>query len=835
MRLFHAARLPLVGVLLVLLACSEAALDPDAGAPGVDAMAPLDADLPDSGVALPDSGAPDAATLDAAMPECGPFETWDGLACVDLDECAVDNGGCGDARSFTCENQDRAPPECVFDETADFLRLTDGVQTIDSGGALPSSLVVHGDTAFGVVFDESERAFIAAARVELGRVVVFGHEAHLGGLLDNASDLDRLASNAILWTTHADAPVVGAIEGFADFLGFASDRGYTTSRITIEQLDEVDLLVVGASRARSPAQWQTISEWVRQGGGLLVAGQAWYWSYSNDNTATEYPANVLLNEFGVTYTPYSHVSAAMDVVSAQAPGPLRHAKHGLGALSQHVQSNLTLSLAEQQLAVATVTLGVDVLPVGPFTAYFARARAFEETIGPIVIMPGTPLVRAEAPLAALAVVIATKLSLDAPADEVRAHAMAESFPGAVPAEAPRITAQRAIDASHTGLNSKYAYAGARAAAMRSTGLYAAPGDVIIVRIPSAALSAELGVRIGAHTDTLWNKDEWARYPRMAMNRTLATPQTRLASGLGGPIYITIPVGTQLGSVDIEIEGAVAMPYFELGVTDSAGWAASRQASAPWAELVSHSLVMTVPRAAAVALDDPQALLRFWDSVLDADAALSGFSSDRPRRERFVFDRQISAGWMHSGYPIMAHLASVPEALDLGLLNREGSWGLFHELGHNHQWRDWVLPGTTEANVNLFSVYAMETVVAHDRSLAHSALSSVNRSMRIDSYLASGPDFAQWSVWTALETYLQLQEAFGWAPLTQAITAYRSLPSDQVPSNDAERIDAWMVQMSQATGRDLSGFFLAWGHPLRAAAIADVAGLPPWTDHPMVGR
>ncbi|CAN0578242.1 unnamed protein product, partial [Laminaria digitata] len=227
--------------------------------------------------------------------------------------------------------------------------------------------------------------------------------------------------------------------------------------------------------------------------------------------------------------------------------------------------------------------------------------------------------------------------------------------------------------------------------------------------------------------------------------------TCVASCRGGSISGAILVVTQLGLIDVEIEGAIDMPYYELGVTDSAGWAASRQAEAPWAELVSRSLVMTVPRQAAVALDDPQALLQFWDSVLDADAALSGFASDRPRRERFVFDRQISAGWMHSGYPIMAHLASVPEALDLELLNREGSWGLFHELGHNHQWRDWVLPGTTEANVNLFSVYAMETVVARDRSLAHSALSPVNRSMRIDSYLASGPDFARWSVWTALET------------------------------------------------------------------------------------
>lgn len=821
--------------LLFVFACTETGADPDAGLAAPDAEMVADAGTPPQDAGAVDARAPDAQPQDAAMPECTALETWDGQACVDLDECATDNGGCGEVGSFTCENQDRAPPLCTYDPSADYLRLTDGVVTIDSGGALPSSLVVHGDTAFGVVFDEGERAFIAAARAGLGRVVVFGHEAHLGGLLENSSDLDRLAANAILWTTKVDAPVVGAIDGFGAFLTFAEGRGYDVARITIDQLDDVDLLVLPASTARTPTQWANIRSWVLRGGGLLVAGQAWYWSYSHDNTATEYPANVLLNDLGLTYTPYSHVSAEMDVVSPTPPGPLRHAKHALQALSEHVQSTLTLSVGEQRLAVDTVTLGVDVLPVGPFSEYFEQARAFENAVGPVVIAEDAPLVRADAPLSALAVVVATKLSLEAPVDQVQAHPMAESFPGGVAPEVPRLTQTRSVLATHAGLDPKYGYSGAGAAAMRSTGLYAAPGDEIVVRLPAAAVDQGLGVRIGAHTDTLWGKDEWSRYPRMVKDSLLETSETRLASGLGGPIYITVPVGAQLGPIDVEIEGGVAMAYYELGVTDSAAWASVRQAQAPWAELASANLIITVPREAVMTLEDPQALLRFWDRVLDADAALSGFSPQRARPERFVFDRQISAGWMHSGYPIMAHLASVSEALDLAQLNREGSWGLFHELGHNHQWRDWVLPGTTEGNVNLFSVYVMETVVGRDRSLAHSALAANTRASRIDSYLATGPDFAQWSVWTALETYLQLQEAFGWAPLTTAFTAYRGLGAGQAPSNDAERIDAWMVEMSQATGRDLSAFFLAWGHPLSAAAIAQVAALPAWADHPLVGR
>ena len=57
-------------------------------------------------------------------------------------------------------------------------------------------------------------------------------------------------------------------------------------------------------------------------------------------------------------------------------------------------------------------------------------------------------------------------------------------------------------------------------------------------------------------------------------------------------------------------------------------------------------------------------------------------------ERFVVDRQISAGWMHSGYPVMAHLASSEEVLSLTSLQANGAWGPFHELGHNHQVDDW---------------------------------------------------------------------------------------------------------------------------------------------------
>ena len=40
----------------------------------------------------------------------------------------------------------------------------------------------------------------------------------------------------------------------------------------------------------------------------------------------------------------------------------------------------------------------------------------------------------------------------------------------------------------------------------------------------------------------------------------------------------------------------------------------------------------------------------------------------------------------------------------------GSWGLYHELGHNHQNRDWTFDGTVEVTVNLFTLYVYDKVL-----------------------------------------------------------------------------------------------------------------------------
>ena len=196
-----------------------------------------------------------------------------------------------------------------------------------------------------------------------------------------------------------------------------------------------------------------------------------------------------------------------------------------------------------------------------------------------------------------------------------------------------------------------------------------------------------------------------------------------------------------------------------GATSHSDWQVIRNRSVPWAEISSDQFIMSVPSEDIRDLDDPSDLMDFWVTALEMEHDLYGFTP-WPRIERVAFDIQISAGWMHSGYPFMAHLVSAEEAVDLGHMESEGSWGMFHELGHNHQWNPSRLPGTTETTCNFASVHLMEDLVGRD--MGHSAISMEQRQQRMDSYFQGEADISDWSVWTALDTYLIIKEEWGWA-------------------------------------------------------------------------
>ena len=743
-----------------------------------------------------------------------------GGGCVEIDECAVDNGGCGHPDVVRCTDQPRAEaPLCACD--ADDVRsaLLDGVGALDVGGSLGSRLLPMTRDAFAVVTDASGDVLAAGLYIGEGRIFAIGHEGMMNAVSGGGSGLDQLMRNATTWLG-GEGATVGIEAPFDNLRANLRGAGFDVISATPSALSDVDVFVGDLWNDYTATEMNDLRAFVERGGALLLGGHSWYWAYDNPDPYANYSGNQLLRGFGLLVSPNV---VDMGVYTLEA-GDHHHAICGLDALASDTTPD-----DERAQAAAVAGEAVSFVPWGD--PYLSAAERAVETVGDVVPTWEEPL-REEDALERLAGLIQMRRALNAPALDVRAHASAADFPGAVPADAPRVRQRVTVDGSFAGRDRRWSFAGPLQPAWRSTGLYAPPGEVITVTLPERALAAGLDLQIGAHTDTLYEKEAWERLPEIVRRVPLVEPTTEAASGFGGLLYVRVPAGSELGRLEVTIEGAVEAPHFVVGRDSDASWiAGQRDLQAPFAELELDSLVLTVPSSAIRGLDNPEALMALWDEAMDAIAELATVNPERERHERFVLDRQISLGLYHSGYPIMGHTYSTADLVDLDAILAGGSWGPFHEIGHNHQYDDWILPGTVETTCNLYSVYVMEEVISRSRDLAHPAISPESRAERIASYLAA-PDFGAWSVWTALETYLQLQEAFGWSLYTTLFEEYRGLSESERAVNDDERIQQWIVRSSIAAGLDLTPFYAAWDFPITRETASTLSRLPAWTRHPM---
>jgi hypothetical protein len=232
------------------------------------------------------------------------------------------------------------------------------------------------------------------------------------------------------------------------------------------------------------------------------------------------------------------------------------------------------------------------------------------------------------------------------------------------------------------------------------------------------------------------------------------------------------------------------------------------------------------------LENPEAVAKLWDEVADHCADLVGWAHPRARKERFVADTQISAGYMHAGYPIMTHLDVADMVVSVAALMKDGSWGHYHEIGHNHQDDMWTFEGTVEVTVNLFTLYVYDKL--NKARPADRAFDDASNLKRWKEFKANNPSHDKWKgdAFLALVMYTQMQNAFGWEPYKKVFREYDALPQNERPRSQQDRRDQWMIRMSRAVGRNLGPFFEAWHMPITPEAKAQVANLPRWMPNGM---
>jgi hypothetical protein len=408
-----------------------------------------------------------------------------------------------------------------------------------------------------------------------------------------------------------------------------------------------------------------------------------------------------------------------------------------------------------------------------------------------------------------------------------AHAAAQDFPGSVESK-ERVVRTVAYDSNLVHRWDTNAGNAPNLAtgpdAWQETGLYAAPGEVVIVKVASLPENRVIKVIIGCHRDSLLKLEKWNRFPVIARTFELKVGDNKIANPFGGQLFIQSshkdwrkPVKAS-PSTPLQFSNAVAMPTYVLDKDTPDSWMKAKQNPAPWVTLVGKYVILHVQASEVKKLTDPKALLEWWDKAMALEADLVALNRLAP--ERVVPDRQISAGFMHSGYPFMCWIEpSQKDSIDLPKLTKEGNWGFFHELGHNHQRRDWTFDGQTEVTCNFFSLYVMEKLVGKPQGRGHPAMEKIDELLakRFAAEPNKGP-FEQ------LATFVVLIRAHGWEPLRQTLRSYASEPApkgatkEQLQSLFAERY-------GKAAKADVSEYFEKMGYHVESTAKTSLKGLP----------
>lgn len=717
------------------------------------------------------------------------------------------------------------------DIAADFASITGSAagQNV-SGWGSPGSVARHGRAAFPVLMDTNGVAMMAAGRYNdsyastAARAVAFSHNGPLGG---GGDSMPTLLENSVKWASRKTTPstiTVGCGAGISTT--FWTSRGYlvksvtTTMSSSTNDLSGVDVFIFDWHSGYNASAVSKIQTFTAAGGGIVCGATPW--ALGATPTADAY---AVMGFFGLTYSGDGWGGASPFPVPTTAPSALYNALAALDALLLDQAGTTTMTLSQKVTACRTVDQSVAARP--DQAAVNAALETLSDAFGWVQVTPSAPLVKADKPKEAMLAryqsgkFSTTPVSTSNP--DWIAHPSAAGWPG-LPASGSTVTKTVSVDGNVPA--DYYMNQGSRGRRV-NTGLYAAPGAVVTVTIPSDKVAGGLEVETGIHIDENFHLDQWNRFPKVVRRDKLTTVSTNTGCVFGGLVHLYVPAGATLGTFNVTISGALEAPCFVRGTDNDTNWVSTlRDKPGAWGYIQTSKSVVYVSRNHLSQLASAQKVADYWyNAVTIADQRL-GYTNFRKREEAFLSDIDISAGGGHAGFPVMMAYGDSDNLINYAV--NTGDWGFYHELGHTFQDDfDGAFGIATHGEVDVNLVPGALCTELLPRSpwdnRSHSTFDAADRISDRAAFFAMSASSQTWSAACggrpmAYDFYFNLADAFGWqayGTAFQRLMTWLQGGSDAalsaLSSGDANYMrNRFYVLLCDATQRNLDSYFQKYG-------------------------
>jgi len=340
---------------------------------------------------------------------------------------------------------------------------------------------------------------------------------------------------------------------------------------------------------------------------------------------------------------------------------------------------------------------------------------------------------------------------------------------------------------------------------------------------------------------------------------------QVANPFGGGIYLKVPNGTTLGTIDVTISGALPSAYYSHreGVkTNVADWqSVVATTSVPWVDLESDHFMTTISLDMVKGVDNPDEIMDRWDWMYREHQELAGRTEPNGRAEFYILDRQLVTPAFGAGYPVTIGPPDMDHSISTDFSHDEqwGTWNpmrvltyrphrtFLHEMGHNLLIPEFLYPDnvsfTSESSVHIWASKIYDTVYGMDRDEAfkNSAYQGmtmdlaamdwmVTHNFRNDMPIGHDP-----TIDPAINDQLRYQHRghgpivdfawlFGWDKLGETYGKMYDGSYPAPPEHSWSHVrtrDQLVAASSEVTGVDTSPFWYFWGWQPSPELMADL--------------